>query len=144
MKKIIISTIAFLLFISTNVFAQAKGTSDKDIANKLCDCIEKSFAQYPQIMRDMIVEMGEIGEEKAQQKFQAKFAKLNPKEKEKVEKAMNIEPTAALQKNCGETTKIMDKKNKGSEASAKKILSHMEKMQNCKIGVAIMKAGLKQ
>lgn len=144
MKKILLSLL-FLVFVTTQItLAQSK--EDKKIATKLCDCLDKTFKQYPPILSDYIINSSQVGEEKAQAMMMEKLLKLSPEEQEKFAKAVdgNNAPDKMMDKNCGEAKKYIDK-SKSSETEDQKmnnVLKAMKNTKNCKLGYAVMLMGV--
>lgn len=146
MKKITVLLFVFvLIFGAKNTFAQSK--AEKKIAKKLCDCTKATLKEYPPLFREMILDMADLGEEKAQKKFMAKMMTLSPEEQQAFSSAIEEKPIEkVMEKNCDEAKTFIQKAKMGDsgDKGLEKILNFMKKEKNCKEGYAFMLLGMKK
>ncbi len=136
MKKIILFLLP-LWALCANSYAQ-KNIDEKKIATQLCECVEKTFKQYPKVLREMIIDSAEMGDEKAQEKMEKKVKKMSTTEQENLTKAMERPIEVELEKNCGNVSKFIKKQEQGESLDMKKVLKLMKANKNCKVAYALM------
>lgn len=137
----------FIFSIKNNhIFAQKISKNDKKLAKQLCDCSEITFKDIPKFMKELFIDMGELGEEKASIKFMEKMGKFTDQERKEMEdfakknEKENKDMSAQIKAQCESPEREFDKK---TEKEKSDILAYMQKDKKCRLGHAIQKIKLK-
>ncbi len=116
----------------------SKEPSPAAIANELCECVNKSFNTFHPAIKQFIVDMAEKGADEAQNILEQKVLALSEKEQEKVSKdlfSMQDESFSNGMAQC------FDRLERLNNDVAEKVMAELERSQNCKFLVILMKIG---
>lgn len=121
----------------------SKQATPAQAANELCECVNKYLNSFHPAIKQFIVDMAEKGEEAAGSTLEQKMLNLSEKEQERVNADI-----ARLQNGSDSDQMLqcftdMEKKysNLDDEAFGDKVMAELEKNQNCKFLLSLMKIG---